>query len=268
KTGLVTMDNASNNNTMMEELEEIFTIRGIPFDADGNRIRPAMTTYLHSLETGLIGTCRSVVAACRVSGQRRQELRRIICEGNEKETWDGELPLGKKHLSVLQLLRDCETRWSSTYLMIDHMLYLYPAVRKFLINIDQTDLSHHLFSTQQLNILRDIHQVLELPHMAQELLSAERTPTLSLSLPLYEILIEQWQLLRPAIPELALYIDIGIQKLEDYVGEARKTRIYAHAMVLNPCMKFDWMEKHWGKDETQEAREWIKESVWQLHGTI
>ncbi|KAF5383852.1 hypothetical protein D9615_003798 [Tricholomella constricta] len=291
KLALITMDNASNNNTMMEELEKIFRSRGIPFDADGNRIRcfphiinlacqailealkqtPALglflatesatKSYLQSLEADLIGTCRSVVAACRASGQRRQELRRIICEGNEKDTWRGELPNDEKHLKVLQLLRDCETRWSSTYLMIDRMIYLYPAVRRFLLNIDQTDLSHHLFSDRQLNILRDIHQVLELPHAAQELLSAERTPTLSLSLPLYEILIEQWKLLQATIPELAPYIEIGIQKLEDYVGQARKTRIYAHAMVLNPSMKFEWMEKHWGDVETNTSRGWIKESM-------
>ncbi|KAF5372361.1 hypothetical protein D9615_009320 [Tricholomella constricta] len=291
RLALITMDNASNNNTMMEELEKILRSRGIPFDADGNRIRcfphiinlacqailealkqtPALGLslatesatrfYLQSLETDLIGTCRSVVAACRASGQRRQELRRIICEGNERDTWRGELPNDEKHLKVLQLLRDCETRWSSTYLMIDRIIYLYPAVQKFLLNIDQTDLSHHLFSDRQLNILRDIHQVLELPHAAQELLSAERTPTLSLSLPLYEILIEQWKLLQATIPELAQYIEVGIQKLEDYVGQARKTRIYAHAMVLNPSMKFEWMEKHWGNIETNTAREWIKESM-------
>jgi hypothetical protein len=79
------------------------------------------------------------------------------------------------------------------------------------------------------------------------------------------------------IPELAPYIDIGIEKLEDYVGEAWKTQIYVHAMgksflnplimcsdlctVLNPCMKFDWMEKHWGKNESEKACEWVKELV-------
>ena len=39
QVGQITMDNASNNNTMMEELEKIFRRRGIPFDRDGNRIR-------------------------------------------------------------------------------------------------------------------------------------------------------------------------------------------------------------------------------------
>ena len=82
-------------------------------------------------------------------------------------------------------------------------------------------------------MLQDIHQILEVPHTAQELLSAECTPTLSLSLPVYEILIEQWKLLRVTIPELAHYIDIGIAKLKEYIGQARKSQIYALAMGMH-----------------------------------
>jgi hypothetical protein len=75
----------------------------------------------------------------------------------------------------------------------------------------------------------------------------------------YEILIEQWKLLRVTIPELAHYTNVGIAKLEEYIGQARKTRIYAHAMgmhlssqlesrlialmgnstAVNPSMKFE-----------------------------
>jgi len=61
----------------------------------------------------------------------------------------------------------------------------------FLLNIDQSDLSRHL-ADRGLNILRDIYQVLKVPHAAQELLSAERTPTLSLAF-----------LLTPVIPDLS-----------------------------------------------------------------
>jgi hypothetical protein len=37
--GMITLDNASNNNTMMEGLQRRFQEKGIPFDKDGNRIR-------------------------------------------------------------------------------------------------------------------------------------------------------------------------------------------------------------------------------------
>ena len=39
KVGMVTLDNTSNCNSMMREVEKIFKEMGIPFDIDGNRIR-------------------------------------------------------------------------------------------------------------------------------------------------------------------------------------------------------------------------------------
>lgn len=37
--GQITMDNASNNNTLMAEIESELRRRGIPFDRNGNRLR-------------------------------------------------------------------------------------------------------------------------------------------------------------------------------------------------------------------------------------
>ena len=37
--GMITLDNASNNNTMMEGLERRLFEKGIAFDKDGNRVR-------------------------------------------------------------------------------------------------------------------------------------------------------------------------------------------------------------------------------------
>lgn len=41
KIGVITMDNASNNNTLMGELESLLESRNILFDRDGNHIRSA-----------------------------------------------------------------------------------------------------------------------------------------------------------------------------------------------------------------------------------
>ena len=83
-------------------------------------------------------------------------------------------------------------------------------------------------------MLRDIHQVLEVPHRAQELLSAERTPTLSMAIPAYEILIKKWKSLRATIPELSGYIDAGLEKLNEYVELSRNNQIFALAMGRFP----------------------------------
>lgn len=61
--------------------------------------------------------------AALVAGQQCEELELTIQEGNEAGSWmDSEgNPL---LLPVLQLLCDCETRWLSTFLMLDCMLML------------------------------------------------------------------------------------------------------------------------------------------------
>jgi hypothetical protein len=81
--------------------------------------------YRAALAADVIGTARKLVTACRASGQRREDFELTIREGNEVGSWtDSE---GNSFsLPVLQLLRDCETRWSSTFLMLDRVLILLP----------------------------------------------------------------------------------------------------------------------------------------------
>lgn len=96
------------------------TLEGMPLP-DGVTAKE----YCAALAADVIGTARKLVAACRVSGQRREDFELTICEGNEAGSWtDSEgNPFS---LPVLQLLRDCETRWSSTFLLLDRVLMLLP----------------------------------------------------------------------------------------------------------------------------------------------
>jgi hypothetical protein len=168
--------------------------------------------------------------------------------------WSGKLPDGEDKLPVLRLLRDCPTRWSSTFKMIDRVLMLYPvssftslvrtfthalrhlkAIQSFLQEIQNSDIAHLSMDSKDLDVLRDIHQIIEVPHAAQELLAAERTPTLSMALPSYELLKNKWSELRQTIWELSHYIGLGLDKLTEYINEGRKTRIYALAMSKSSC---------------------------------
>ncbi|KAL4246220.1 Zinc finger BED domain-containing, partial [Abortiporus biennis] len=164
----ITSDNASSNDVFMARCEDFFHADGIPFDRDGNHVRcfPYITNiatqtilkelkenpeasmfnlaasavkesdwdqfmaYSEALSKDPVGRIQSLVATCRASSEHRREFKAIIQVGNELKKWespDGTLP-------VLQLLQDAETRWSSTYLMIDHALFLYPAVKAFISN--------------------------------------------------------------------------------------------------------------------------------------
>jgi hypothetical protein len=94
----------------------------------------------------------------------------------------------------------------------------------------QGDLAGHLFDEQEFQVLHDILAILEVPHAAQEVLSAEKTPILAMALPAYEMVNESWLNLQIVIPELAHYIGVGIHKINEYITKGRKTRAYALAM--------------------------------------
>ena len=94
-----------------------------------------------------------------------------------------------------------------------------------------------LFTQKECEVLYHIHQILEIPHKCQELLSAEKTPSLSLALPAYETLVLLWKGLAKEIPELSHYIDLGVAKIMEYVSKGRRSRIYALAMsTTNPSV--------------------------------
>ena len=81
--------------------------------------------YRKALAEDVVGTARKLVTACRVSGNRREEFSDTVLQGNLDESWtdaDGNLITR----GTLQLLRDCEIRWSSTYFMVDRVLTMLP----------------------------------------------------------------------------------------------------------------------------------------------
>lgn len=79
--------------------------------------------YADALDEDPIKGCRELVGTCRASGQRRHDLMQVIVQGNQQKDWQTE----DGTLRELQLLRDCETRWSSTHNMGDRVLELYQA---------------------------------------------------------------------------------------------------------------------------------------------
>ena len=119
-----TLKTKSNSNmeyllgNLPEFTEEVLQTMPLPDDV-------TIEEYRTALAADIIGTARKLVTACRVSGQRREDLKLIIQEGNKAGSWkDSEgTPLS---LPVLELLRDCETRWSSTFLMLNRVLMLLP----------------------------------------------------------------------------------------------------------------------------------------------
>jgi hypothetical protein len=232
-------------------LEEQYLLRGtsrINGAALKNMVLPQGVTrddYLTVLTADVLGTARKLIATCRISGKRREEFLDTILEGNLDETWidDDGNPISRE---ALQLLRDSETRWSSTYFMVDRVLVMLPVCSAV------ADVSSHSLnwlqvikafskrpnlldvvpipSAAEVCVLDHVRAVVSVPHDAQESLSSDSTPTLSYSLPFYHSIIEEWRLLKEVYPLLTPFIDLGINKVETYINKSNLSRTYSLAI--------------------------------------
>ncbi|OSD08725.1 hypothetical protein PYCCODRAFT_1356822 [Trametes coccinea BRFM310] len=257
---------------MLDDLERLLAAKGIPFHRTGNRIRcfphvvnisvqrslraldptdPSFDAYDPDIEGDLnaalssdpdyadallqnpIKAARTLIQKARQSGQRREEFERIVADCVRNGTFGEGLEPGGT-----QLLRDVDTRWSSTFLMIDRLLSLYPAVQLLMSKHDPDA----LLSDKTLDVLSDIREFLAIPHAVQELLSAENTPTASLALPAYAELIDILKGAQEKLPRIRHGIQAAISALEEYMAYTRQTRVYALAMgkysyttVFNGC---------------------------------
>ncbi|RDB20127.1 putative AC transposase [Hypsizygus marmoreus] len=296
KIGMVTLDNASNCNSMMREVSRMLKDMGIAFDVDGNRIRcfphvvnlcvkaglkqltlvpsteaplpqldsdedintleAEVAEFLRILADDPIAAMRQLVIALRASGQRREDFEKAIMEGNAgKKFGEGVL------LRVVVLLKDMDVRWSSTFLMIDRGIELYPAIKYFLGLERNAGLAHLALDDKQIEVLKEIRKFLHLPHMAQELVSSERTPTLPVVLPVYEKLIGLFKGMKTELPSISHGIDAAVSKLEAYLSKTRNTRVYVLALIINPTIKFQWIEKNWTREEVARTRKWVLEAM-------
>jgi hypothetical protein len=100
----------------------------------------------------------------------------------------------------------------------------------------QWDLAQYILDDVDYVVLEDIKNFLKIPHLFQEVLAAEKTPTLALALPMYERAIIMLDKYAIAAPRLAHAIGATRGALVEYMRKSRKSRIYALAM--SPCARY------------------------------
>lgn len=151
-------------------------------------------SYLVALLCDPVNCVRKLVSSCHASRIRRDDFHDTILSGNA----DGSF---QQKLRPIQLLRDMEVCWSSTYLMVARALELYPvrvsitqivlpihhqivlqAIKKFIkLPRYERKLDSALLTKKELLVLREIHHLLKLPHRVQELLASEKTVSLCMT---------------------------------------------------------------------------------------
>ncbi|EUC54341.1 hAT family dimerization protein, partial [Rhizoctonia solani AG-3 Rhs1AP] len=272
KLGWITMDNASNNDSMMAQLEEYMVTRGMDFDRHGNRLRcfphvvnlavqdiigalsasaksyeenlalqdikldtePELKAYLSSLSRELLERIRRTIAALRRT-QRRQGLRRTIIAGNSDKSW---------HLRLLELKLDCPTRWSSSRDMIERLLYLYPSMRS-LMPIMKPCTTFSLFLTLPIELKNCCP-----PTRFQPFPLPSHSTTRSL--------INGHNFEGPF--RLTHAILAGIKKIDIYLDKTRSSPVHIVAMALNPSIRYDWFDRI-SPSEGEKARAIVKQHM-------
>ncbi|KAJ6571336.1 ribonuclease H-like domain-containing protein, partial [Mycena capillaripes] len=144
----------------------------------------------------------------------------------------------------LQLLRDVDTRWSSTLIMIDRAILLREAIDKFLSDPQFRDLHKYKLGDKEWEALEAFKRILAVPHAFQQRLSTEKTPTLGDALPAFEAMIKAWQAQQVKYHETAHIVQQGIDKLELYRERVEHVPAYILSMLINPAIKLRWFEQH------------------------
>ncbi|KAJ3851832.1 hypothetical protein EV368DRAFT_42294, partial [Lentinula lateritia] len=226
----ITLNNASNNNTMMASLEFELTVHDVPFHRDGNCIQ-----YVHSVVLCPIQhSCYTIRCSPYVINIAKNGMHECA---DDNDNADGLLEC------IVILLWDVDPHWSSTFFMTTFLSFIQ--ILFDYISNPSSRLSSMLFFAVDIQVLNDIREYLYLFHAIQELASAEKTPTLPIVLPLYKGLIEMLGLMKSTLPNLAHIIEVSLRKLHEYVDKARGTQIYALAMAINPTMKLNWINENW-----------------------
>ncbi|KAK7040966.1 hypothetical protein R3P38DRAFT_2768385 [Favolaschia claudopus] len=169
-----------------------------------------------------IATLRTSIRLIRASSLRRQYFSEVLKALQKKD---------------LQLLRDVDTRWSSTLIMIDRAVLLREAIDQFLSETDSQELKKCKLSKKEWEALEAFQRILSR-------LSSETTPTLGHALPAFEAMISQWEKQQASHPETASIVQKGIDKLEDYRQRVEDVPAYTLSMLVSPALKLAWYEKY------------------------
>lgn len=186
-----------------------------------------------------VASVRSLIRTIRASSIRRQYFADVQRALEEKD---------------LQLLRDVDIRWSSTLLMIERAILLREAINRFMSHREFEELRKYQLTNVEWGLLEVYRKVLAVPHAFQQLLSAEKTPTLCNAIPSFEAMMQLWDEQKTEMPEVTQVIDAGMEKLDGYRNRTDAVPAYILAMIINPAQKLSFYSNYqphkvqWAKD--------------------
>jgi hypothetical protein len=263
RIGGITMDNAQNNDTAMDSLEQTLTARGIKFTRQEQRIRcfahvlnlavhdalaqlPLPDTFkphLHNVPNDLRVKWRegqedvAYTAALQsdLVGRVQDLVRNLRSSGQRREAFRAAITTGNQaqvfNLKPLQLLRHVDTRWSSSFHMLRRFHYLSPAITLLLSSANVTTLTRDdLLNVRETAVLADVLEYFSFFDAVQEALACEKIPTMPFVLYLYEQLLVVLGMVCYEYPKLMHAVYASLEKLKKYREECLVSKSYMLAM--------------------------------------
>lgn len=262
KVGYFMMDNAGNMNTMIDKvsdgLEHEFDIF---YDPLPHRLRCFGHIINLAVMEFLIG--RRPPTTDPYHGPSDEEV----------EQWRKRGTIGKLHNIVvyitwtpqrlkafialtdgLRLRRDNDTRWNSWYRMVEWVLR--PKIRHAITIFCAQDpaLQDDALTSSDWVTLAEIHKFLEPFHDATIANEGMRDSICNV-LPTMDYLLHHIEAAKKAtaLPQLATMMETAWAKLADYYELTEDSPVYSAATVLNPSLKWAYMEKTW-----EDKAEWVE----------
>ena len=118
----------------------------------------------------------------------------------------------------------------------------------------------------------------QVPHAFQQILSCEKTPCISDTIPAFEAMQFTWEELQKEMPHTADIIAKGLEKLAEYHGRVNDVLIYSLAIhmlfysfwffahtftVIHPAYKLQWFQKN-SPGRVLEIKDLFINTVWEL----
>ena len=269
KVGYFTMDNATNNHTMMEELQSKIRDLNILFDAKKRRLRCLGHIINLSVTVFLYGASSNDVNYIQID-KDAPDL--VLPSDAELDEWRKIGPLGKLHNIAtfigqtpqrrnsfknlsgnLMIRRDNMTRWNSWHTMIDWVLTkLQPAIVAY--TAAEPDLTADILNGDDWQILKHVRDFLG-PFKTVTKTTEGRKATLELVLPGMDFLLLHYEeniAKHSGNRYMEACLDAGYTKLIRYFNPLERNPVYIAAVVLNPSVKWTLFSR-WNREEREEA---------------
>ncbi len=284
RLGYFVMDNATNNDTMLEAIAKEFKeADGIYYDPVEHRLRCIGHVINLSVQAFLFGRHPDIESDRRARGEDDGD------DPSNKELQDYRRlgPQGKLHNIIVYIMRspqriqkfrrlskglmpkrDHRVRWNSWFIMLDWSINrIKPFLQSFIG--DDPDLSDDILTAGDWRTLTSMRNFLE-PFFQITKYTEGRHATIDRVLPSLDFLLDRYEngaLSHTADDFMKLSIDAGWKKLKEYWNkDVDLASIYIAAIALDPTRKMSYFTAHWQPDWVEDARRQLLH-LWQTYNT-